>query len=217
MPALVSEARTVAGGVQSAEALILGAFRAVSAAWVAAINPGWSDDPELAAAINAAEAATFANKATTNAVISTYAAVSTATTRKNEPLAAGAALTVSAAANAAVAIAPVDERTTAGARIWAIAADDARILEHPIKPNDVAQHPLWPGGWPAWWIQSWQKLMGELLRSNSDWEVWDQMVRRSDQRRSCEQCTRNRAGENRRGDLATRPAGSECGDRSSTR
>ena len=172
MPALASEARTVAGDVKSAEEVILGAFRAVSAAWVAAINPDWSDNPELVAAINAAEAATFANKATTNAVISAYAAISSATTRENDARAVGAALAVSAAAGAAVAMAPANDRVEEGT-IWDIAADDARILEHPSLPNDIAHHPLWPGGtWPSWWMHSWQQLRRELLLSNSDWEVW---------------------------------------------
>jgi hypothetical protein len=164
IPALASEARTAAGNVQIAESsIILPMFRAASATWVAALK----DDVPFSA-IAFAERAALAC-VPTNAVLSVSAAISAARASDEATRAAHAASNASASASAAAAMAGNVE---AGERVWSVVADDARILEHPIAPNDVAHHPLWPGGFPNWVIESWNQLKHELLLLNSDWEVW---------------------------------------------
>jgi hypothetical protein len=56
--------------------------------------------------------------------------------------------------------------------IFDVAADDVRILELGIKPKSLAEHPLWPGGSPRWFLGAWQRMRHSLLLAHKDWEVW---------------------------------------------
>src|SRR4029077_4176437 len=77
IPALASEARTVAGGVGGGEStFILPAFRGVCAAWVAANSPSWRRNSDLAAAIHAAKEATFKIPSATNSAMAVSSAIS---------------------------------------------------------------------------------------------------------------------------------------------
>lgn len=169
IPALASESRTVAGTVAAAESIfILPLFRAVAAAWIAAVIPRWTDDSRLRDSICAADSATFVlDTPPTNAVIGVQTAISAATTRTEG--ARGADFAVSASADVAVAMA---RDAAAKVDVWRAVESDARALEDGRPLRDVACDPLWPRGFPEWAFASFNRLTHELLLSNSDWEVW---------------------------------------------
>jgi hypothetical protein len=142
IPALTGGARALSGSAETDEStIILPVFRAVCAAWVAAINQSWRNNSGLAAGIDAAEKATFAfeRSARTNSITAAKAAISTVTTNTDGPRGAGAGWAVAAAAAAASAMADIDDRKAASKAVWTITADDARILEHPIVPAACPQ------------------------------------------------------------------------------
>jgi hypothetical protein len=142
---------------QLERSLPLTVFRASAAAWVASAYP--ANFPHHGVAERAADEAANAapNNSARAAAAAAYAVVANAAERAAH-----------ATDYAAQSAAKVTDETS----IWDFAADDARILEHGVAPQNLALHPLWPGGPPFWAREMWERLWHELLNSNSDWEAW---------------------------------------------
>jgi hypothetical protein len=162
VPLLAAELRDSPSNIEDVgRKLVLPVFRACAAAWVGAAYP------------TATVGCDFVTQAPQSAGRVGAAG--------NNPARAAAAAALSIAANAAERAAHAVDYTAGAVNayaegrerdIWEVTANDARILQHGIRPQDVALHPLWPGGLPPWTNFAWERLWQALILENDDWEVW---------------------------------------------
>jgi hypothetical protein len=165
-PLLAGALRPRRGGID--QNIILLAFRAMAAPWVAGHYPIHGLEVRAASAHAASAAAniaaTYAVYADANAVHAVNAAVHAA----------------HASANAVVAAAR-DSANAAHASAYAACYDasyvdassaDALDVDEEANASVLAERPLWLTEVPTWARDGWQRLEEALLKQNQDWRVW---------------------------------------------
>src|SRR5262249_49467511 len=51
-------------------------------------------------------------------------------------------------------------------------ADDAKLLDDGLRPEELAVRPIWPTDFPDAARNAWIIFEAALLKENSDWKVW---------------------------------------------
>jgi hypothetical protein len=154
--------------------IILPTFRAVNAAWVAAIDPTRAAVRAAKAAADAPFSSAPSKAATAAANAAAFAAAVPASVDVSRVLtavkiAASTVVTVTEAAAHAVS----SGASTPADLIYGSISDDARALGTSSSiVSSIARRPLWKDRPPDGLNQAWQKFECALLGADENWEVW---------------------------------------------